>query len=542
MPQILIEVKSTADTAGFTKTSTASANLQKSLGDLGGRLEHMFSGRHLATAVATSFGLNMEKIAEHIARFFTGMSEEEEKAYKNMESLGEKAADLAIKNMKARLSNEELLRMALYERAKLQFEVENSTATTAVQQEERLKKRIKLEETIAEIIDLQKKKGNEATRVEEQLTAAAQHLQTVQANPTQTPYQKRGLEIALMKDEVVLREKLLDILKSSKLEGGETQGAHDAKVTKLKEENQRLRDSLRKLEFGTPDIDRHQTTQDKWAAMNEPGGGLDGNFSVKGAAKDGAKDWVTSLQTQAAQVAAGIENTIGAAIQGITDGIEGWIEGTKSFAQGLASTGQAVLKSMLHTVAQIGAQWLVNQMLVKTGIITIGQVQDTQRASSIVKENAATAATLPLKTASAAASGISSFGLALVFGALAVALIVGLSGGFADGGFTSPGGRNDVAGVVHKGEWVAPQWMVKDAGFGQVIAGLEGARQGAHGFDMGGFTSPSRMLTRPGYVAPAAQSPRIHLYLDPAGLARAMQEHQEDHFQQIFAREMRKNS
>jgi len=43
----------------------------------------------------------------------------------------------------------------------------DSEAKTAVQQEEQMKKRIKLEETIAEIIDLKKKKGTEATRIEE---------------------------------------------------------------------------------------------------------------------------------------------------------------------------------------------------------------------------------------------------------------------------------------------------------------------------------------------------------------------------------------
>lgn len=34
------------------------------------------------------------------------------------------------------------------------------------------------------------------------------------------------------------------------------------------------------------------------------------------------------------------------------------------------------------------------------------------------------------------------------------------SWGFASGGFTGAGGTNEFAGVVHKGEWVAPKWMV----------------------------------------------------------------------------------
>lgn len=48
--------------------------------------------------------------------------------------------------------------------------------------------------------------------------------------------------------------------------------------------------------------------------------------------------------------------------------------------------------------------------------------------------------------------------------------------GFADGGFTGSGGSNDVAGVVHKGEWVGPKWMVQ--GMPSLFRGLEALRGG----------------------------------------------------------------
>ena len=48
--------------------------------------------------------------------------------------------------------------------------------------------------------------------------------------------------------------------------------------------------------------------------------------------------------------------------------------------------------------------------------------------------------------------------------------------GFADGGYTGMGGKYDVAGVVHKWEWVAPANMV-NALWG-VFAELESVRQG----------------------------------------------------------------
>lgn len=36
--------------------------------------------------------------------------------------------------------------------------------------------------------------------------------------------------------------------------------------------------------------------------------------------------------------------------------------------------------------------------------------------------------------------------------------------GWADGGYTGDGGKHDVAGVVHRGEWVVPQSVVKKPG------------------------------------------------------------------------------
>lgn len=48
--------------------------------------------------------------------------------------------------------------------------------------------------------------------------------------------------------------------------------------------------------------------------------------------------------------------------------------------------------------------------------------------------------------------------------------------GFAEGGYTGMGGKYDVAGVVHKGEWVAPANMVN--ALGGVFAQLESVRQG----------------------------------------------------------------
>lgn len=71
---------------------------------------------------------------------------------------------------------------------------------------------------------------------------------------------------------------------------------------------------------------------------------------------------------------------------------------------------------------------------------------------------------------------------ALATGAAQVALLkkqqqAAESTGYAQGGFTAPGPRDKEVGVVHAGEWVAPQSMVNDPGIRPVIDALEYARR-----------------------------------------------------------------
>ena len=189
----------------------------------------------------------------------------------------------------------------------------------------------------------------------------------------------------------------------------------------------------------------------------------------------GAMDWVTNLGSAGEQVAGALQSTLGATVSSISDGIYGWITGTGEFGDVLNNLGATVFQTMLNTIIQMGVQWLVNAALIKMGMLSIETMGDTLRAGRVVKENAAEAATLPAKTAGAAASGISSWGVTLAFGAAAVALIMGLLGGFASGGYTGPGGKYEPAGIVHRGEDV---WSQDDVARWGGIANVEAMRVG----------------------------------------------------------------
>jgi hypothetical protein len=78
-------------------------------------------------------------------------------------------------------------------------------------------------------------------------------------------------------------------------------------------------------------------------------------------------------------------------------------------------------------------------------------------------------------------------GIAIATGLANVAKISGL--GFAEGGFTGEGGKHEPAGIVHRGEYVVPQHIVKNPAYSGYISTLEAARQ--RGYADGGLVTNS---------------------------------------------------
>jgi hypothetical protein len=71
-----------------------------------------------------------------------------------------------------------------------------------------------------------------------------------------------------------------------------------------------------------------------------------------------------------------------------------------------------------------------------------------------------------------AAAAATAFGLSQAAG------ILGISFGFKEGGYTGDGGRNEPAGIVHRGEYVIPAPMVASPAYAGMIAGIERDRRG----------------------------------------------------------------
>jgi hypothetical protein len=177
-------------------------------------------------------------------------------------------------------------------------------------------------------------------------------------------------------------------------------------------------------------------SQQNYQALDDP---IQHYQSMADGARGGIFEYLAQVGTTADQVAEGIKRTLGQAVSSITDGITGWIDGTLSFGDAAAQIGRGILDAMLRTVVEMGVQWLVNKALVLTGMTAIETAADANRVARVAKENAAEAATLPAKTAGAVASGISSYGVAIAFGAVALAAILAAFGAFETGGIVHGG-------------------------------------------------------------------------------------------------------
>ena len=133
----------------------------------------------------------------------------------------------------------------------------------------------------------------------------------------------------------------------------------------------------------------------------------------------------------------------------------------------------------------------------KTRLMQISQSLGLSQA--LFAENTAAYKTLgiaraTIDTYAGATSALKDFPVPFNFIAMAAIIAAGLANvakimgvGFAEGGFTGEGGKHEVAGVVHRGEYVVPQHIVKNPAYSGYIMGLESARM--RGYADGGLVT-----------------------------------------------------
>lgn len=130
-----------ANTAAFTKglavVDNATSKLQKSL-------LNKFEGRDLARGLTTALGLSIDKIADKFARLWTGMSEEAEKAFAELDKLTDTLTEKTIEAGTARLSSEQKYQLAITQTEQLQRKIAENQGKTVEQQVQLTKDKIAL--------------------------------------------------------------------------------------------------------------------------------------------------------------------------------------------------------------------------------------------------------------------------------------------------------------------------------------------------------------------------------------------------------------
>jgi hypothetical protein len=209
---------------------------------------------------------------------------------------------------------------------------------------------------------------------------------------------------------------------------------------------------------------------------------------------------VVGLQNQigtlAQQVAHSFSSVVGGAINTVSSGITGLIMGTKTWGQALMQIGNTILTSIVSAIVEMGLKWVVTHVIMGGALSAFHALSSALGWSSATQVIAQETAKAPVLAVNASTASVSSYGAASIIGvaALVAALGIGIAaalGAFSEGGYTGDGGRYDVAGVVHAGEFVFSAPAVQRIGLPNLEAMHSGGSSSAGSKSSGG---PGRIV------------------------------------------------
>lgn len=125
-------------------------------------------------------------------------------------------------------------------------------------------------------------------------------------------------------------------------------------------------------------------------------------------ALDSLKDYTKSAQNYNQQAADAVSSILQSATSSLAENITNVISGTESLGDAFVNVGQAILNSIVNALAQMAAQWLINQAL----MATLGA---SATAASIAQASALAAIWAPAATA----ASIATLGGAAITGTVA---------------------------------------------------------------------------------------------------------------------------
>ena len=233
----------------------------------------------------------------------------------------------------------------------------------------------------------------------------------------------------------------------------------DAQLERLKIQNQITALSLREIEIkeqarGMSYVGSTASRFENFQASSR----FDDEQGIGAGAMAGIQTSLIEMGSTAQQVGQAITTSIGGALSGISTSIGGLIRGTMTWSEAFYNVGEAILDAVISAFSQMITQMVLSfalQRLFGAAAQTQAAILGTAWSTAAISASIATMGT-------AATVGASAFLAAQAVGAAASAPLYGP--GFVVGGYTGDGPATQIAGPVHRGEWVVPAWRTAQIG------------------------------------------------------------------------------
>ena len=187
-------------------------------------------------------------------------------------------------------------------------------------------------------------------------------------------------------------------------------------------------------------------------------------LSVSGTMQKSLTAWVNQFGTAAQQAGHAVTNVLGHAVDGMSNAITGLILHTTTLKQAFSQMATAIIgdlvKMAVEFVVQRAVMFVANELFSRADASTANSQASTAASAWAPAAVAASTASYGV----AAGVGLASTLAAMASGAAAGAAMSSVGGGYAAGGYTGDGAIHEVAGVVHRGEYVIDKGTLHRAG------------------------------------------------------------------------------
>ncbi|HCT9308228.1 phage tail length tape measure family protein [Citrobacter koseri] len=221
---------------------------------------------------------------------------------------------------------------------------------------------------------------------------------------------------------------------------------------------------------------------------------LNGNWQL--GVQNGLQSYLNSVPTLYESVTTAATSTLSSTETAISSNLSAMVHGTESLSDGFKNMAAGMGEAVIDALTKMAAQWLVYQavqlLVGKTAAAgaSASMIGQATAMSQIAAINAyASAAAIPITgwaIAPAAMAAAEAATTPLIAAVAAASSAMTAGAGFANGGYTGPGGKYQPAGIVHKGEYVFDQAATNRIG----VSNLEALRNGG---------SLDATLSKPGF-------------------------------------------